>query len=361
LYDFGPRTPDKSDLLFAGGWTTAYGALDSKPDKNTCIKAKIEGNITLPEVVRYDIYQDNVKFGESTTTSFTEDTDGTHNYCVVAVYDNDAQSKKVCKSITCTSAPVTDLEVAYNEDCHAVLTWTGTATATYYKIKRGNDVIAPNVTTTNYTDEELNPTQGYTWSVIACSGTSESEPTNVTEGACFVLPAPVTDLAIKFENDCSAGTLTWTATTETEKAIAYNVYKDGAFLAEVELTEEPSYVDIDELEGVKHIWSVKILCNFDTESAPASIEKTCVIEDGIKENGKTTFSILPNPASNNITISAGNNFHTIEVVSFLGQTVLSQPNVGSTVTLDVSNFSNGVYFVRIISDSNTSVKKFVKQ
>lgn len=79
------------------------------------------------------------------------------------------------------------------------------------------------------------------------------------------------------------------------------------------------------------------------------------------ENVRMGFSILPNPATSNITISAGSNFHTVELVNFLGQTVSSQSNTGNTASLDVSSLTNGVYFVRITSNEGTDVKKFVKQ
>ncbi|MCL2435417.1 MAG: choice-of-anchor J domain-containing protein [Lentimicrobiaceae bacterium] len=81
---------------------------------------------------------------------------------------------------------------------------------------------------------------------------------------------------------------------------------------------------------------------------------------GIKEV-KSTFSIVPNPATNNITITAGNDFNGVEVISFLGQTVLAQSTNGNSVTLDISTLTNGVYFIRVISEEGVSVKKFVKQ
>jgi len=81
----------------------------------------------------------------------------------------------------------------------------------------------------------------------------------------------------------------------------------------------------------------------------------------IKENVKTTFSITPNPATSNIMISAGSEFHQVEVVNFLGQTVLTQSNTGNKTSVDVSTLTNGVYFVRVVSDNGMEVKKFVKQ
>ena len=81
----------------------------------------------------------------------------------------------------------------------------------------------------------------------------------------------------------------------------------------------------------------------------------------IHENTQTTCSIAPNPATNNITITANNDFNTIEILNLLGQTMLSQPNVGSSAKLDVSTLTTGVYFVRVIFTNGTSVQKFVKQ
>jgi len=134
----------------------------------------------------------------------------------------------------------------------------------------------------------------------------------------------------------------------------YNVYRNGTLIT---TTEETSYIDNADLDPhATYTWQVKVICS-SGESTPVSKAKSCL---SIKENTKG-FSIVPNPATNNITISAGNNFHTIELVNFLGQTVLSQSNTGNTVTLDVSNLTNGVYFARIISDNGATVKKFVKQ
>ncbi|MCL2289787.1 MAG: choice-of-anchor J domain-containing protein [Bacteroidetes bacterium] len=111
--------------------------------------------------------------------------------------------------------------------------------------------------------------------------------------------------------------------------------------------------------NVPYPWCYQVEVNCVNGSTSPKTE--CYDYVSINEAVKTGFSIAPNPATNSITISADNNFHTIEIVSFLGQTVVAQPNAGNAATLDVSNLTNGVYFVRIISENGTSVKKFVKQ
>jgi len=164
---------------------------------------------------------------------------------------------------------------------------------------------------------------------------------------CF----PPTNLEVTCTADSKA-LLTW----EFPEPTVFNIYRNDVLIKENHT--ETSYLD-ETAPPAQNTWSVTVLCD-DVESYPASIsmEEPCV---GINENVKPTFSITPNPATNQITISAGNDFHTVEVVSFLGQTVLSQSNIGNNISIDVSNLTNGVYFIRIISDNGASVKKFVKQ
>jgi len=136
--------------------------------------------------------------------------------------------------------------------------------------------------------------------------------------------------------------------------LSVNIFRNGELIAAA--IEETYYLDCDDV-ALPVCYKVAVHCPNGAVSE-LSNEK-CVT--GIKNNAKTTFSIVPNPATNNVTVTSGNNFHTIEVVSFLGQTVLSQPNIGNTTLLDVSTLTNGIYFIRITSDNGTNVQKFVKQ
>jgi len=85
-------------------------------------------------------------------------------------------------------------------------------------------------------------------------------------------------------------------------------------------------------------------------------------EDSLtNENEKSTFSIYPNPAENHITISSEGDFYTVEIVDLFGRIIQSQMNHANSITLDVSNYTAGMYFVRIISKDGESVQKFVKK
>jgi len=67
------------------------------------------------------------------------------------------------------------------------------------------------------------------------------------------------------------------------------------------------------------------------------------------ENG---ISIYPNPASSSITIVNAENAN-VEIMNALGQVVYASENISSAHSIDISNLTNGTYFVKI----NDSVSK----
>lgn len=69
------------------------------------------------------------------------------------------------------------------------------------------------------------------------------------------------------------------------------------------------------------------------------------------------FSIYPNPAINSINISTTETIETIHIYSIQGILVKETNN---NKTIDVSNLSNGIYFIEITSGKRKSVQKMIK-
>jgi len=98
------------------------------------------------------------------------------------------------------------------------------------------------------------------------------------------------------------------------------------------------------------------------------------IDLGIDEYLHPNFTIIPNPATNQVTISSATPFHSVEIINFLGQTVVSHSAVGNndvipsvaqrseeSQTINISHLNNGIYFVRVGFEGGESVKKLMKQ
>lgn len=84
----------------------------------------------------------------------------------------------------------------------------------------------------------------------------------------------------------------------------------------------------------------------------------------IEEVNTDPITIFPNPTSNTITIDIGeNNVNngTIEVFNLLGKIMLFK-NVNTRLnTIDLSNYSNGIYIVKFTNESGNTIQKIIKQ
>ena len=75
------------------------------------------------------------------------------------------------------------------------------------------------------------------------------------------------------------------------------------------------------------------------------------------------FSISPNPGNDrlNLKLSKLNSNATVEVFDVLGKKIYVDKVNAITKTVNVSQWNNGVYLVRLTTDSGTQTKRFVKQ
>ena len=79
---------------------------------------------------------------------------------------------------------------------------------------------------------------------------------------------------------------------------------------------------------------------------------------GIVEN-ENNMTVYPNPATSVLNVNA-EGYNTIEIVNMLGQVVYTA-NARNNMQINVSNYNNGVYFVRMNGANGTSTQKFIKK
>ena len=98
---------------------------------------------------------------------------------------------------------------------------------------------------------------------------------------------------------------------------------------------------------------------------PAIVTNTCTTEFvSALANNNFAFSNLkyfPNPVKNSVSITNDFTIDSVEITSILGQTILTK-NVNNSLTeIDLSSLSNGIYFVKVKSESLEKVVKIVKE
>jgi len=84
------------------------------------------------------------------------------------------------------------------------------------------------------------------------------------------------------------------------------------------------------------------------------------IFSGINEiNDRFFTSLSPNPAINQITLETDKKA-TIEIFNIEGQQIISLIADGIETSIDISDFARGMYFVKVMTGKEFSVRKFVK-
>ena len=108
-------------------------------------------------------------------------------------------------------------------------------------------------------------------------------------------------------------------------------------------------ITTNEFGGNETITAIEYRDNFDAALA------------GIEEES-LNFSIYPNPASNELVIDGTENVNSIQVIDVKGSVVYSKViNEENQLKVDVSSFAPGTYQIVFTTDTQTSLKTFVKK
>ncbi|MBI3134308.1 MAG: right-handed parallel beta-helix repeat-containing protein [Bacteroidetes bacterium] len=84
---------------------------------------------------------------------------------------------------------------------------------------------------------------------------------------------------------------------------------------------------------------------------------------GIQESDENFVHLYPNPATTNVQIQAAGNqtIHAIEIYAADGSVVYSQKMLNQTlISVDLSNFESGIYFVQITTGQDVQTKRLIK-
>ena len=204
----------------------------------------------------------------------------------------------------------------------------------------------------------LAPGRTYTFKVRAlCSATSHSPwsaAATFTSAAC---DAP-TGLAASAVTHNSA-TITWTANGAAGYEVSYGIgtsAAQGTLLAATNnsfsLTQlEPNttysvYVRSHCTDGISSNWSPR-----------ATFTTADTATQGIDSGATPSVSVSPNPASDRVLVQA-DGLQRVEMVDASGRSVATLYG-NQAVTLDVSRLDTGVYFLRLLCNDRTLVRKLV--
>ncbi|MBN8641884.1 MAG: T9SS type A sorting domain-containing protein [Flavobacteriales bacterium] len=71
--------------------------------------------------------------------------------------------------------------------------------------------------------------------------------------------------------------------------------------------------------------------------------------------------IAPNPTKNNVNINCNSNIQSIQLFDVQGRVLMTQLVNDSQSSIDISNYTNGIYFVKVLTDEGSKVERISKE
>ncbi len=105
-----------------------------------------------------------------------------------------------------------------------------------------------------------------------------------------------------------------------------------------------------------HSISFTIIDSFGNENSCTKILHVSATLEVNEELFDSQISIYPNPATHFISIKSELNLDEIVIYNQTGKIVLKD-KINDTKKIDISNFSKGIYFIKIFSDKKSTIKK----
>ncbi|MDG1477304.1 MAG: T9SS type A sorting domain-containing protein [Vicingaceae bacterium] len=107
------------------------------------------------------------------------------------------------------------------------------------------------------------------------------------------------------------------------------------------------------------------LDSFDVNISPQGIAidyRTPVGMNNLETTVDQEFSIYPNPAKENISLSLRNSINTLQVIDVAGRILISKNNLSHGVhTIRINELNEGIYFVRTSNENEIKVKRLIIQ
>jgi len=149
-------------------------------------------------------------------------------------------------------------------------------------------------------------------------------------------------------------TVTNTTTSGSRELVGYNVWRDGAILAN---TAETTYLDATVEIGNTYCYVVTAVYE-DCESEASN--EVCIDVTDVPAIAVSSVSVYPNPSNSVINIELTNEISQMVVYNYVGQVVYEQViTKDKTIQLNVRNYKAGAYLIKFVTTSGESFTKKV--
>jgi YD repeat-containing protein len=328
----------------------------------------------VPGIYSYNVYQvvetaeettyellGEAWWAEYTVSELTAETE--YSFVVKAVSNvGESAASNVATATTLAPAaptvPAAPVVTGSFEGDKVILEWEAVEGALAYNLYFGGNLLAGPFEDLVVEIQVPEPGE-YCFTVTAVNEVGESEH---SEEVCVTVTvpegmeapaAPVLEVTL----DGNKAILSWEA---VEGATYYDVYigstpEQAQYLGTATMEDLPISLELP--EPGEYCFFV-VAYNLAGASEPSNV--ACVnYGEGVEEN-EVTFNIYPNPVSDNLVIETEANIEAVTIYTVTGVVVYNEVEFSNN-TINVSDFANGVYIMKVRTENGEAVQRFIKK
>lgn len=218
-----------------------------------------------------------------------------------------------------------------------------------------------------YVDEDLTAGHCYTVTALGLGGETEhSNETCASAGDCM----GASDFDYEYVGENYKIKLSWTRPEVSAGLSGYYLYRkfgeEGTY-EKIKQLGASATVYTDNTANVQGDYYYRLYAYYggiDCTSAPASLKddptkfylKVYYSPTEVDENQASALKLYPNPAQQSLSLEAEGMTH-MEVYDVLGQLVFQQETESNNLTLNVSDWTEGLYFVKVQTQSGWFIRR----
>ena len=296
-------------------------------------------------------------------TAATQYTVGVRTICNATLH-----SEWVTTTVTTDEHPCFTPSAATTDDVtytSAVLSWTPGEAETVWELH----VTGPNydntisVSTNPYTLTGLASGTEYSFTVKAlCSATQQSDASEAQTFTTLTCQ-PVSGVTAN-DITVSGATISWTAPTGVDNfEIEYGLSGFGQGAGTRVTVSGTSYTLAGLAEATMYDVLVRSVCAagvYSDWSNRASFETLDGgSQEGIEDIANAHIALYPNPATTTVTLTGFDGQATVTIVDMNGRAMGEYTANDNTLTIDLTGYAQGAYFVRITGEQVNAIRKLI--
>lgn len=360
------------------GWNGGYVILYSGTGKEIC---RLTTTNSSPQSVEFAVPVGQVSFGWSRPRNNVNNVtiiikDSENNTMYTYQGNTSGLTEGILLEANNGCGNEMNVQVPYNlraatEAGDATLTWemSGDEPEYGYLVYRDDQRIAMVIggESRMYVDEDLTAGHCYTVTALGLGGETEhSNETCASAGDCM----GASDFDYEYVGENYKIKLSWTRPEVSAGLSGYYLYRkfgeEGTY-EKIKQLGASATVYTDNTANVQGDYYYRLYAYYggiDCTSAPASLKddptkfylKVYYSPTEVDENQASALKLYPNPAQQSLSLEAEGMTH-MEVYDVLGQLVYQQDAESNNLTLNVSDWTEGLYFVKVQTQSGWFIRR----